>query len=821
MSKKVKEPKENKKVTEVPAEKTEDAGIPALKKVPTKLIKTVVALLAVVLLVFLILKVGFGNDKGVVFSNSGLTISDPQPVLEVVENTAGTTEFANNGILKLEYSPADDLFIITDLRTNQSFRSWPEPVEGEYDLAFQNEEWEYTHFVTGSSDNARLADKILSSPVMVGYTKSGQDGRLVMGINQIAHEKTVNRIKDGIQLYYNIPELEISFCVEFTVDENGLIVRVPRNGIEERGFKNLSKYGDNADRVPRLASLSVLQYLGCARQDDSGYFVVPDGSGALTYFDRAHINTTNEYLKKVYGIDVTFDTSLTPDYSNVAVSMPACGVVRENSMISHFVLDGEANAAIKMGAPGVRNLPFYSLGFQFYYRQYFYAQLSKSSEPYQKLEDAIAVGDAAQGIYFDTQAEDADANPYTYVDLANRTREYLVEKWGSEKELAEQAESMNLKIFMGAENTFGSFFSSVKTMTTFEQVMEIYEDLEKSGVSNLNLSLLGWQKMGYYGNITKKFHPDSAFGGKSGMKDLLSWADKKNVSVSLDNNLLLLYSAPRTGISLREAVVKGPGTEYLNFQISNSVGMYRQNTEFYVMSPLFYNTEVLKEEIEKFQSYGVQNVTLQSVGDFLFTDYNKQNALLRSQVLDLYEEWIAAYQNSFDKVSVYYGNDYAVAGADLLYDIPTSASGHVFLDESIPFLQIVYHGMVDYYSEVINRSSNSDEAFLRAIEYGAFFTYEVTYENTSQLKYTYYADLFRSRYSSLKDELIEAYQVAEEVLQQVRTQTITAHYRLDPAKEVYCTEYSDGTKIYVNYEESSFAVNDLITVEAMDYFVAK
>ncbi len=818
MSKKVKEPKENKKATELPDEETETAGDQAPKKVPKRLIKTVVILLAIVLVVFLILKVGFSNDKGVIFSNSGLTMTDPQASLGTVDNSSGRREFANNGTLKLDYSPVDDLFVITDLRTGQSFRSWPEPLEGEYRLEFQEENWEEVHFITGNSDNDKLQDRILTSPVMVGYTKSGQDGRLVMGINQMKHEKTVNQIENGVQLYYYIPELELGFYVELTLSDNGLVAKIPRNGIQE---KSLSGDDDNVDRIPRLASLTVLQYLGCARQDDKGYFVVPDGSGALTHFDQAHIATTSEYLKKVYGVDITFDSSMTPDYSSLAVSMPVYGIIREQSMISSFVLAGEANAAIKMGAPGVRNVPFYSLGFQFYYRQYFYSQLSKSSEPYQRLEAAISVGDVSQVFYFDTHAEDSEEDPFDYVDLATLTREYLLQKWGNEKKLAEHVESMYLKIFMGTENTFGSFFSSVKTMTTFEQVREIYEDLEAQGVTNLHLSLLGWQKMGYYGNITKKFNPDGSFGGKSGMKDLLSWAEEKGLTLSLDNNLLLLYSAPRTGISLRDAVVKEPGTEYLNFQISNSVGMYRRGTEFYVMSPLYYNTKVLKEEIEKLQSYGVKNVDLQSVGDFLFTDYNKQNALLRSQTKDLYEEWLKAYQEAFDLVSIYYGNDYAVAGADLILDIPTTSSGHIFLDETVPFLQIVYHGMVDYYAGAVNRASNEKEAFLRTIEYGAFFTYEITYENTSELKYTYYADLFRSQYSNLKDEIVEAYRVAEELLQDVRSANITGHYRLDASKEVYCTEYSDGTKVYVNYEESPYTVNDGVTVEALDYFVAK
>ena len=106
---------------------------------------------------------------------------------------------------------------------------------------------------------------------------------------------------------------------------------------------------------------------------------------------------------------------------------------------------------------------------------------------------------------------------------------------------------------------------------------------------------------------------------------------------------------------------------------------------------------------------------------------------------------------------------------------------------------------------------------MRAIEYGAMLSYELTYNSTEEMKYTLYNTLFRSKYDLLADGIAEQYAQSSELLKNIKNAVITGHYRVADDVEVFCTEYSNGTKVYVNYESAAYTVEDGITVDALSF----
>ncbi len=772
------------------------------KKKRNKWIKNIVIVALLLLIIFILFNVFFGSSVGTKFDYSKTYSTRRSSSIGTVGNDEGMTEFARNDKLIMEYSPSEDLFIFTDIASGKQFRSWPEPTEEEAAVRGEDDTYVYTKFKT--------KHEIISSPVFVGYTKSGLEGGFVYGINQFdSVKKTVNKIKDGIQFCYTINDISASFVVEFVLEGNAIVMNFPAEEIVE---KKAGK-GENADRMPRIASISGLLYLTYARNGDPGYYVLPDGSGALTYFDSARVTSYDEYNKLVYGSDMTFESLSSPDYNNVPISMPVYGMVQNNVMITSYATQGETVATIQMGNPGVRGFQYYSMGFKFQLRRFYYTQTSKNLSSFQQLETELSVKSVQQKTYITVGEEGKE---YTYVDVANQTRDFLLEKWGG-KTLASDAPAMNIKVFLGAENTSQSIIDKVKVMTTFEEVKEIYHSLESHGVTDMRLSLLGWQNNGYYGLVTKKYPVDKDLGGKKDLKELTAWAKENNVDLSFENNMIMLYGPPSSGNSLRKSVIKEPGTSYLKFKMVSNGGVYRTGTNYYVLSPSYYNKKFLKKDIRQMTKLGVENVDLLTVGDTLMTDYNKFNARLREQVRDLYTDWIRTYGENFDKVSVYYGNEYAVRYADYLLDVPLYASTNLIIDESVPFMQIIYHGLIDYYSEPVNQADDMNEFLLKSVEYGAMLSYELTYTSTEELKYTYYNTLFRSQYDDLVDD-IETNKDVAQTLKSLRTERITNHFRLTDGVEAFCTEYSNGTKIYVNYEATPVTYNG-IEVPAQSFVV--
>ncbi len=789
-------------------------------------LKVVIPLLLIIIIAFVLVKAAFGNSKNIKFDDSTFIKSDASPVDKSkgingqLLSDAGMTIFADNGKLKLGYSPRDDLFIIQDLSTGRVFRSYPEPIySGTVDKNGKEIESDLPMYKTSTETG-----QILTSPVFIEYTKSGLEGGFTKGINQMTElVKTVYFINNGVQLLYEVGDLDLSFIVEITIEDNSLVYRVPFNAINERE----TLPWEEEDRRPFLCALSVLPYLGAHRDGETGYFVTPDGSGALTYFDVARVSNYTEYSKKIYGIDNTFDVLDSPDYSNEKLTMGVYGIVDNDYMITSFIDTGETNAELKIGNPGVKSLPFYSIYYEFTYRYFYRQQMTKGGTQFDMVTKDRQIGDAVQRLYFDSKPgfvpDENNESAFTYVDVALKTKDLLLNKWktqwGVEKTALAQAESpMNLRFFMGDKTTSGGgVLNQIKVLTTFNDVKKIGTELEEAGVTDLRMTLLGWMKKGYFWNSTRNNKVDNNFGGKNGLRSLNKWADEKDLTLALDNNLLYIYGNPANGATLRNAVVKKPNTFYLQYYSTTTYG--RLLVDGYYMSPKYFNNKLINKQISNLKKYGVSEVVLQQIGDTMYTDYNEKNATTRSQTQAMYVEWLKKYKENFEHVSVYYGNEYAVAFADTIDGIPIDKSSRIILDEQIPFIQIVYHGLAEYYTNPINLQDRPQYALLKAIEYGSNISYEVTENEINLLMYTNYRFLYKGQFSLLKDEIVESYKAVNEAVKPFSTQYITNHYRLEPFMDVFCTEYSGGAKVYVNYTGADYTLSGGNVVKAMSYLV--
>ncbi len=101
-------------------------------------------------------------------------------------------------------------------------------------------------------------------------------------------------------------------ALEYTLDELGMSVRLPANGItyDENNFQ--------------LTNLTVLPYMGAGSNPNTGYTFFPDGSGALFRFEDL-TGATTAITGKVYGPDYAYQT-ITGSNQEV-VRYPVFGIV--------------------------------------------------------------------------------------------------------------------------------------------------------------------------------------------------------------------------------------------------------------------------------------------------------------------------------------------------------------------------------------------------------------------------------------------------------------------------------------------------------------
>ena len=110
-------------------------------------------------------------------------------------------------------------------------------------------------------------------------------------------------------------------ALEYTLDENGLSVRLPANGIRF----NESLY--------QLDSIEILPYMGAGNNAYEGYNVFPDGSGATFDYQDLKIDIPKTVNGKVYGKDYAYH-SITGQYQK-SISYPVFGAVEETTYYTY------------------------------------------------------------------------------------------------------------------------------------------------------------------------------------------------------------------------------------------------------------------------------------------------------------------------------------------------------------------------------------------------------------------------------------------------------------------------------------------------------
>ena len=196
----------------------------------------------------------------------------------------------------------------------------------------------------------------------------------------------------------------------------------------------------------------------------------------------------------------------------------------------------------------------------------------------------------------------------------------------------------------------------------------------------------------------------------------------------------------------------------------------------------------------------------------LYSDHTEKKQYTRSES----KEEIIKAVSKMDKNALYNPNLYLWKYTDAYFDIPSSNSQYLFETDTVPFLQMVLKGSVDYYSAFCNQGFYSQTSILKMIEYGIYPSFIVMAEENDELGDTPLADYFSLNFEDWKDTINNVYHSINNALNAVCGQSIVDHTVL--SEGVVRVTYSYGDAIYVNYNSKDVEV-DGVTIKAMNYVV--
>lgn len=580
------------------------------------------------------------------------------------------------------------------------------------------------------------------------------------------------------------------FRLEYLLTENGLDVKIPNDSIVcSDGYQ--------------LVEISVLPYFGCDKPESgkSGYLFIPDGSGALININGQQENRQTAIAGRIYGDNPVTDRTEELDEGKI-YHLPVFGAVRNNgSAFAAVVTSGDVAdyIAALLGGPNGR---YYTVYNRFLYTEY----EGSTTEP--KL---VSMGSTRQ-IYV------SDKNRYTcdyevsysllsgenanYAGMAAVYRDYIISKGMSDENTADNSD-ISIRTIGSAlidKDFLGIPYKTEVVFTSYEDNINILNDLKDHGIENISFSLRGWEKNGLDASVSNKVRFSSKLGGKRGYKRLAEYCSEHGISLTLGNEFVFSkYNRVFDGLGIKSSIAQ-------TLEIDTAIiPEYRsfpelENNSIYIVSPSKYEAYAEKLFKESVKS-GISGITVDSLGSNLVADYSSRHAVNRMQALEIIDSALKSGSESlilnFDGA-----NAYVLPYASLIEDIPCGNSGIAGESASVPFLQMVISGSVNMNSEPINLDGDSDARLLDCIRCGVTPTYLVAADNIEKLKKTDYSRYFAVNYDFVSEDIVSDYEKISSALNAMRGARLTDSYEI--VSGVYCSEFDNGNKIYTNYNASDY-----------------
>ena len=606
-------------------------------------------------------------------------------------------------------------------------------------------------------------------------------------------------IEGGVAVEYGFTTPGIYVTIEYTLEDDQLVVRVPVEKIRE-------------ESIYALSTIELLPYFGASDDNVDGYLFYPDGSGAITTYEKVNTRPSNVMVSFYYTYtNRVVDTSIVWDedsYDQYIMSMPVFGIKNGNNALFAAVSEGEENSGLAVYASGnVLNLN--RAGFQLYTRNIFNTQansisagsgVTNSAGTIQRVDKQLIPEDKEIRYFF------LSGDQANYSGMANVYRNYLLDegllkasdKTGSDMQLA-------LQLLMGTTKD-GMVFDEYITMTDFDQVQEILDRLTAAGVSSTQLVLEAGQKN--YDNFDY-WGPARQLGGTGGLKDLNKYLESHsglNAYLGVDSTNA---TSKTSGLTEDEDVaynglnveIAGSDFDGLDYFLLNPGAAFRRNANL----------------LDKLEGYGSTGIAYETAGKYAYPDYNINDPYTKPQAVNKIREMLAASQDTGRGIAVQGSNQYTYSYADYLYKLREDSYGLNITDHSVPFVQMVVSGLIPYSTDGAgNLSYDLQTQKLKWIEYGSLPYFYLTYESALNLRDTDYDELFSSTYADWENTVVDTYLEFKQNLSGVCGQQMVSHEIL--SDDLIRVTYANGIKVYINYSNVE-ASADGVRVPAKDYLV--
>lgn len=456
-------------------------------------------------------------------------------------------------------------------------------------------------------------------------------------------------------------------------------------------------------------------------------------------------------------------------------------------------------------------------------------RVSLSNGIYQICPEFQLDGDDA---YEDISIEYIKMPNASYADIAKMYRKYQMEEKGcrpikerivENPSLAYACESLELRIRMGWKPPRTPVMHQtpeteppMKVACDIKKMRRLIHEMKKQGVDKAEICLVGWGVGGHDGRFPQQYPSDERYGGDEELKAFIKEAQEMGYKVvchtvsveayeiadNWDKDLLIYEE--------KDGMLVPKETPYVRS------GGLSGGLPYYLCPKAAYEHYGVKD-LPKVKEYGfsglhyideVTNIKRQKC-------YHEEHPLNRAESGEYYRKLAKLSKELFGGFQSEGWFDYMNADVDFVlytsfvHDVNHSV--HPLFDEMIPFWQLVYHGIVlsNPSSETVNYTLKGSKEHLRFVEYGGRPLMYLYSKFGDEKNWMGDIDLVFESDEELEACVKAIKKAADEYekMYHLQYEYIDNHEMIKDG--VYCTSYSDGTQVIVDYNKGSYEIKGL------------
>jgi hypothetical protein len=593
-----------------------------------------------------------------------------------------------------------------------------------------------------------------------------------------------------------------NITLRYTLDGRSLLLTVPFDKIAYRPAYPITQ-------------LALLPFMGAGGENDKGYMLVPDGSGALIYFNNGRQNQI-AYNNNVYGWDEAMPRNEV--INDNKAPFPAFGIQKNGNALLCVIEEGASYGGIRADVSR-RNSSW----------NYVYPQFDMV---HGAIIDITGRSDRAVYLY-ERGGLPAGENitlRYTpcvndgYAGMAKEYRSWFMREFPDLGGRKEEGVPIAIEIVGAVNKTqhrLGIPFDLPLKLTSYKEARGMIDDFAQWGWKNARIKLNGWFNRSVDHSVPNKIKLIGELGGKKDFKNILLAAEKNGYDVFPDVDFMFMRDVkPFGGFNLyRDAsrYVNRKRVEKYPYSFVWFGERVRWGKLSYLARPA-YMMSLIDNFTRKMSALGIRNLAFRNIGAKLAGDYHEKRLVSREASMKMRQEKLAELKSRGTGVLLNTGYAYAVPWADFITDMAIDDQSFGITNVSVPFYPMALHGLVPYTGPAINLAEDYTKNLLKTVESGAGLYFSFIIEEASILQETKFRQFYANEYDKWSPDANALYQKFTADFARLYDQAIVNHAII--AEGLTWTEYEDGTVVFVNYTENA-ATYGGVNIDARSYVVVR